>query len=330
MSSFSGTFSVSRSSGSGSGLPSRSRQISAVSSRSPSAPSTALSSGAERRTPCRRSIGVTRRGRRRGPCRAARRRPSRRRGAARGSAAWRCSPGVDLLVGGRPRSSCCCVARFLKPLSSSSRAIRSALAWKLSRSGRSTVILWKPKSSLSKTLLTTSAFSRRRSIGEDPRLAVLEVAVDAGDLADLVGLAVVAVADLVALVAQALAHLDEEAAGVDELDLAFALRLLAVGEHPDVGRDAGVVEKLVRQGDDRLEPVVFDDPAADLALAAAGVAGEQRRAVEDDRDRGCRPARGARILESMCCKKEQRAVVDARQPGAEAALDSRACRARSR
>ena len=54
---------------------------------------------------------------------------------------------------------------------------------------------------------------------------------------------------------------------------------LAVGEHPDVGGDAGVVEHVERQGDDRLQPVVLDDPAADVALALAGVAGEQRAAV---------------------------------------------------
>ena len=77
------------------------------------------------------------------------------------------------------------------------------------------------------------------------RLAITEIAVDAGDLADLVGLVLVLVAELVALVAEALLHLDEELTRIDQLDLAFAARLLAVGQHPDVGRDAGVVEKLV-------------------------------------------------------------------------------------
>ena len=77
---------------------------------------------------------------------------------------------------------------------------------------------------------------------------------DAGDLADLVWLAlvVVRVADLVALVAQALLHLDEELAGVDELDLALARLFLPVGENPDVSGDAGVVEELVGQRDHRL------------------------------------------------------------------------------
>jgi hypothetical protein len=36
-------------------------------------------------------------------------------------------------------------------------------------------------------------------------------------------------------------------AGVDEGDLAAALGALAVGEYPDVGEDAGVVEHLVRR-----------------------------------------------------------------------------------
>ena len=69
--------------------------------------------------------------------------------------------------------------------------------------------------------------------------------------------------------------------GVDELDLAPALFIFAVGEHPDVGGDAGVVEHVLRQGDDGLQPVVLDDPAADIALALTGVAGEERRAVVD-------------------------------------------------
>ena len=55
-------------------------------------------------------------------------------------------------------------------------------------------------------------------VGQDlDPLALLERAVEAGDLGDLLG------ADLVALVAQALAHLGEQLAGIDELDLAPAL-----------------------------------------------------------------------------------------------------------
>ena len=71
-----------------------------------------------------------------------------------------------------------------------------------SRSGRSTVMRWKPKASLGRI------FTRSPSV---------EVAVEAGDLGDLV------VADLLALLAEALAHLGEQLAGIDELDLAAAL-----------------------------------------------------------------------------------------------------------
>ena len=60
---------------------------------------------------------------------------------------------------------------------------------------------------------------------------------------------------------------------------ALAVCRLLVGQHPDVGGDAGVVEEVERQRDDGFEPVVLDEPAADVALALARVAGEERRAV---------------------------------------------------
>ena len=63
-------------------------------------------------------------------------------------------------------------------------------------------------------------------------------------------------------------------------NLAAPVGPLPVREHPDVGRDTGVVEELLGQRDQRFELVVLEDPAADLALAAARVAGEQRRAVQ--------------------------------------------------
>src|SRR5256885_11903626 len=59
----------------------------------------------------------------------------------------------------------------------------------------------------------------------------------------------------------------------------FRSRGLLVGKNPDVGGDAGVVEDVERQGDDGFEPVVLQHPAADVALALACIAGEQRRAV---------------------------------------------------
>ena len=67
--------------------------------------------------------------------------------------------------------------------------------------------------------------------------------------------------------------------GVDELHLAAAVCRLVVAQHPNVGGDSRVVEHVERQGDDGFEPVVLYDPPADVALALAGVAGEERRAV---------------------------------------------------
>src|ERR1035438_3336741 len=94
-----------------------------------------------------------------------------------------------------------------------------------------------------------------------------EFAVDAGDFGDLAGV------DFVALIAEALTHLAVEIDRVDELHLAFASALLAVGDDPDISADAGVVEELIGEGDDGFQPIVFDDPAADFAFAGAGIAG---------------------------------------------------------
>jgi len=54
---------------------------------------------------------------------------------------------------------------------------------------------------------------------------------------------------------------------------------LAVRQHPDIGRDAGVVEEIERQGDYGFDPVVFDQPATDVALALTSVTGEERGTV---------------------------------------------------
>ena len=93
--------------------------------------------------------------------------------------------------------------------------------------------------------------------------------------------------------------------------------LLAVGQHPDVGGDAGVVEELLRQGDDGFQPVVLQNPAADFALAAAGIAGEERRAVHDDGHAAAALVRRLHPAEHVL-QEEQLPVADARQAGAEA------------
>lgn len=87
-----------------------------------------------------------------------------------------------------------------------------------------------------------------------------------------------------ALVAEIPFHGIEEFGAVNQLDLAPPSLQLAVRQDPDVGGDAGVEEEFVGQRDDAFQPVVFDDPTSDVAFAAAGIAGEHGRAVQDDSD----------------------------------------------
>lgn len=70
--------------------------------------------------------------------------------------------------------------------------------------------------------------------------------------------------------------------GVDQLNLANTLWPLILGQHPDIGGDARVVEKIGRQGDDGLDQVMIQQPAADLAFTGSCTTGKQRRTVLND------------------------------------------------
>lgn len=93
------------------------------------------------------------------------------------------------------------------------------------------------------------------------RVDGLEVAEGAGD-----GFGV-RVAELTALGAKGFAHGLPEVDAVDELDAARAVGGLFVGEHPDVGGDARVVEHIGRERDNGFEQVGLQDVSADLGLA---------------------------------------------------------------
>ena len=71
--------------------------------------------------------------------------------------------------------------------------------------------------------------------------------------------------------------------GVDELHLPRAVGGLVLVQHPDISADAGVHKHIGAHLHDGVQPVVFQNVAADLAGAAARVAGEQGRAVLNDR-----------------------------------------------
>ena len=127
------------------------------------------------------------------------------------------------------------------------------------------------------------------------------------------------IGDAVALVAEGFRLFLELLAGVDEHHAAAMAGGLVVSQQPDVGEDAGVVEKLVGQHDDGVEPVVLQNPAADFALARAAVAVGEGRAVEDDGDAAAALLRRLHLGQHGL-QEEQRAVVHARHPGLVAGL----------
>src|SRR5262249_1170556 len=125
------------------------------------------------------------------------------------------------------------------------------------------------------------------NFGTDPRVflavdrnragvSVLEGSVELSDLVNM------RVGEFVALVAKALFHLLEMPRTLDQLPLAAPVLRFAVSDQPQISVNARIVEKLIRQRDDGVEPIVLDDPTADIAFAGAGITGEQRRPVKDN------------------------------------------------
>src|SRR5437660_11011 len=81
---------------------------------------------------------------------------------------------------------------------------------------------------------------------------------------------------LLLLFPEILAQRPEPLRSIDELHLASALVDLAIGYEPDVSSNTGVVEHVERKRDDRIQPIVFDQITAHVALTLTGVAGEKR------------------------------------------------------
>src|SRR5688500_8177133 len=84
-------------------------------------------------------------------------------------------------------------------------------------------------------------------------------------------LANVCIREFAPFVAEDASHWHPRLGGIDELHLAPPAFLLAIGQDPDVRGDARIIEKLFGQGDDRLQPIILQNPASDLALAAPGI-----------------------------------------------------------
>lgn len=111
-------------------------------------------------------------------------------------------------------------------------------------------------------------------VGEDLRLlSLLEFEECVADAPDIL------LRKLAVLLSQVLSKGLEPLCGIDQLHPAPAVLWLAIGYNPDVGGNAGVVEHIQRQGDDGLQPIVLNYPAADIALSLACIAGKERRAI---------------------------------------------------
>ena len=78
-----------------------------------------------------------------------------------------------------------------------------------------------------------------------------------------------------------------------------------------------VVEQVGRQGDDRLQPVVLQNPAADLRFARASAAVEQRRAGQHDTNTATAQLKRF-ALGQQVHQEQQRTIAHARQTGTEA------------
>ena len=107
---------------------------------------------------------------------------------------------------------------------------------------------------------------------------------DDGGVAGDVGEGVVRRHDLLDVLGEEVvlrAPCSELGVGVDEEHLAATLRRLRSlrSQHEDAGGDAGAVEEVGRQADDRVEEVVVEQALADLSLGAAA----EEHAVRHDR-----------------------------------------------
>lgn len=91
-------------------------------------------------------------------------------------------------------------------------------------------------------------------------------------------------ADHISFIAQSFTHLLIETGTVDQTHLALSANLFTIGENPNVCGNSGVIEQLVRQANNGLQQIVFDDPAADLAFTTASIAGKHGRPIKDDPD----------------------------------------------
>ena len=100
---------------------------------------------------------------------------------------------------------------------------------------------------------------------------------------------------------------------VNELHLAAAVGGLVLAQHPDIGGNAGVHKLVGGKLNNGVQPIVFQDILTDIAGAASGITGKQRRAVLDDRHFAARRQLGQTVEH-----KKLLSVADFRQTGRKA------------
>src|ERR1043166_5862355 len=103
---------------------------------------------------------------------------------------------------------------------------------------------------------------------------------------------------------------------------AFPRLFLPISDNPNVSCDAGVIEHSFRKRYNALEPIVLNDPFADVAFTASSPSREKGRPIEDDR----KPRSMFTFLRFYrfklayhVLKKQQSAVVDAWHAGTKSA-----------
>ena len=85
-----------------------------------------------------------------------------------------------------------------------------------------------------------------------------------------------------ALVAKRLAQFFKTLACVDKLNLSCTFFRFVLAHYPYIGSDTGIIKQIVRQLDNGLQPVVFEQIASYFAFTASCITFKQRRTVLDN------------------------------------------------
>ena len=89
---------------------------------------------------------------------------------------------------------------------------------------------------------------------------------------------------IAALIPQTAFHRLPSVPTIDQLDFTLALLSLAVRHHPNKRTYTSVIKHLLRQSHDRLKPIIFNNPTANITLTRTRTTRKQRRTIKHDRN----------------------------------------------